>query len=138
MSLLNIFKRQKDTEPKAQAVLLAVLYATACGGFSADTGNALRDIISKSSPLDFEFLSPGSFTVYFSGSGEGKNEAEELANLLRQYARKNAIPSFGVAIQVGECIVAFDFDGRFASRPSGLTINHAMTAAHKEASANAL
>ena len=138
MSLRNLFKRQKDTEPKAEAVLLAVLYATAREGLSADAGYALRDIISKSFQLDFVFLNPGSFTVYFSGSDEGKNQAEELANALRQYARKNAIPSFGVAIHAGECIVAFDSNGRLASRPLGLTINHAMTAAHKEASGNAL
>jgi hypothetical protein len=43
-----------------------------------------------------------------------------------------------VAAHVGECITAFDTNGRMASRPLGLTINHAMSAAIKEASANAL
>lgn len=138
MSLLNLFKRQKSSGPTAEAVLLNVLYATAREGLSADAAYALRDLISATSPLDFEFLNPGSFTVYFSGSNIGKNQSEELAIALRQYARKNAIPSFGVAIQAGECIVAFDPDGRLASRPWGLTINHAMTAAYKEASTNAL
>ena len=135
MSLLSIFQRRKDTEPKVESVLLAVLFATAREGLSVDGTYALREIISKSSPLDFYFLNPGSFTVYFRGSDIGKNIAEDLASALREYARKNGIPSFGVAIQEGECIVAIDRNGRFASMPVGITINHAIIAAGKEADA---
>lgn len=138
MSLLGIFNRQKVNQPAAKAVSLTVLYATVREGLSADAAYALRDIISASCPLDFEFLNPGSFTVYFGGSDIGKNQAEELAKALRLHARNNAIPLFGVALRAGECIVAFDSDGHLASRPLGMTINDAMTAAHKEASANAL
>ena len=138
MGLLSQFKRKKQSEPPAETVSLTVLYATARDGLSAEAAYALRDIISASSPLDFEFLNPGSFTVYFNGAVGGKAQADELAQALRQYANNNAISSFGVAAHVGECIAAFDADGRMASRPLGLTINHAMSAAIKEASGNAL
>ncbi len=116
-------------------VHLAVLFATARGGLSADSAYTLRDIISKSSPLDSYYLNPGSFTVYFRGSDIGKNIAEDLANALREYAGKNGIPSFGVATQAGDCMVAIDSIGRFASMPVGLTIDHAIIAAGKEADA---
>jgi hypothetical protein len=138
MGLLSQFKRKKQSEPTAQAVSLTVLYATARDGLSAEAAFALRDIISASSPLDFEFLNPGAFTVYFNGEISGKAQADKLVQALRQYAGDNAISSFGVAAHVGECITAFDTNGRMASRPLGLTINHAMSAAIKEASANAL
>ena len=138
MGLLSQFKRDKQSEPPAETVSLTVLYATAREGLSAETAFALRDIISASSPLDFEFLNPGSFTVYFNGAAGGKAQAEELAHALRQYANANAISSFGVAARVGECIAAFDAKGRLASPPLGLAINEAMSAAIKEASANAL
>ena len=135
MSLVSIFKRRKDKQPKVESVLLAVLFATAREGLSVDGAYALRDIISKTSPLDFYFLNPGSFTVYFRGSDIGKNIAEDLANALRRYAAENGIPSFGVAIQEGECIVAIDSNGRFASLPVGMAIGHAIAAAGKEADA---
>ena len=138
MGLLSQFKRKKQSEPPAEAVSLTVLYATAREGLSAETAFALRDIISASSPLDFEFLNPSSFTVYFNGAVDGKVKADELAKVLRQFANDNAIPSFGVAAHVGDCNTTFDTSGRMASRPLGLTINHAMVAAIKEASANAL
>lgn len=138
MGLLSQFKRKKQNELSAEAVPLTVLYATARDGLSTEEAFALRDIISASSPLDFEFLNPGSFTVYFNGAVGGKAQADELAQAMRQYANNNAISSFGVAAHVGECITAFDIDGRMTSRPLGLTINQAMAAAIKEASVNVL
>ena len=138
MELLSHSKRKKRSDPPAKAVSLTVLYATAREGLSAEAAFALRDIISSASPLDFEFLNPGSFTVYFNGTVSGKAQADELAQALKQYANNNSISSFGVAAHVGECIAAFDIKGRMASRPMGLTINHAMSAAFKEASRNAL
>lgn len=138
MGLLSLFKRKKKSEPLVEVVSLTVLYATAHGGLSTEEALALRDIVSASSPLDFEFLNPGSFTVYFDGTVGGQAQAEELARALRQYANENAISSLGVAMQVGECAAVFDANGRMASLPMGLTINHAMSAAIEEASANTL
>ena len=120
MGLLSQFKRKKKSEPSAVAVSLTALYATAREGLSAEAAYALRDIISASSPLDFEFLNPGSFLVYFNGEAGGKAQADELAQVLRQYANNNAISSFGVAAHVGECITAFDTNGRMALHPLGL------------------
>ena len=51
-------------------------------GLSAEAAFALRDIISASSPLDFEFLNPASFTVYFNGAVDGKAQADQLAQAL--------------------------------------------------------
>lgn len=137
MGLLSHFKRKKQSEPAVVTVPLTVLYVTAREGLSAEVAFALRDIISASSPLDFEFLNPSSFLAYFNGEVDGKTQADELAQALRQYANKNAIASFGVVAHVGECITAFGTNGRMALRPLGLTINHGMSAATKEASANA-
>lgn len=120
------------------AVQLSVLHSTACEGLSAEAAYALREIVLASTPLDFEFLNPGAFTVYFSASDEGKTQANELARALRQYAHKNEISLFGVATHIGECVASFDSEGHLASRPMGMTVTHAMMAAHKEATGNAL
>ena len=138
MGLLSQFKRKKQSEPLIEVVSLTVLYATARDGLPTAEAFALRDIVTASSPLDFEFLNPGSFMAYFSGTVDGKAQAEELALALRKYANENAIPSFGVAAQLGECAAAFDANGRMASRPMGLTINRAISAAIEEALAKTL
>jgi hypothetical protein len=135
MGFISRFKQIQKREPAAKSVSLAVLYATARDGLAAEQCFALRDLISAAFPLGFYFLNPGSFVVFFDGAPHGRAQAEQLATVLRQHACDNAISSFGVAVGVGDCIAAFDNNGRLASMPLGLAISHTMSAAIEEATA---
>jgi len=117
----------------ASQVSLTVLYVTGRDTLSAKNVIALRDLISGAAPIDFVFLNPGSFEVFFPGTEEGKAKARQLNSALRSLASRQNISPFGVGVQIGPCLVAQDARGRFTSPPIGETISRAMRAAIQEA-----
>jgi hypothetical protein len=133
LGLNRLLKRKKDDQPVAKTVVLAVLCATAREGLSAKDALALRDIIVGATPVYVQFLNPGGFIVCFNGSALGKTKADELAEMLKQYAKDNAIIPFGVATHVGECNAVVGADEQIVAIPLGLPVNHAMQAAYKVA-----
>ena len=76
MGLFNFFARKPAP---ITSVVLTVLCVTACEGLSAEDGLALREIINRAAPMDFDYLRPGSFQVSFPGTEDGKARAEQLA-----------------------------------------------------------
>jgi hypothetical protein len=134
MGLFDLFTRKSNGTVSAGRVSLAVLYVIGGDALSSDNAFALRDIIIAAAPIDFAFLNPGSFEVFFPGTEDGRGKVEQLAVTLESFAALHGISSFGVGVQVGPCLVARDAKGQFTSRPVGETISRAMRTAIQEAS----
>ena len=132
MKLFNLLKRKIGDGNTACDAFLAVVYCTATEGLSIANSTALKEIIITANPIDFSFLNPGSFEVFFQGNEIEK--AQQLTTTLRTFAVRHEIPHFGIGVALGQCLVAFNAEGRFTSHPVGEIITHAMKAAHKEAS----
>jgi len=119
--LLEIFKKKKSgfDSPWLQ---LTVVYATAKDGLTPDQAYVLRGKVLAAGAIQFEIIEPASFMLLFSGNEAGLNKANALAETLRQTARENGIPAFGVAVQQGECLAQRSESGRFIGKPSGPVI----------------
>jgi class 3 adenylate cyclase len=133
--MFGIFKKNQAT-PEAGLFRFSVVFSTAVDGLSEELAIGMRDIVRASRPLDFVFLPPGSFSIYFSGSPQDEQRAANLAEALRRYAMDNAMTSFGVGVNAGDCVARFDSKGALSFGPVGQTINVAMLAAQQEAVAN--
>lgn len=59
-----------------------------------------------------------------------------MAEDLRNYAKANAVPAFGVGTISGECIAAIDADEQATFPPVGNTVTAALKKAHEEAEDN--
>lgn len=131
MNIFNFFTRRKRHPDAISEIYLAVLYATATEGLSVEDGFALRDIINAAKPIDFGFLNPGSFEVFFYGTSDGQQQAQQLADALSVYAHQRGIMPLGTGIAIGDCIGSLNPEGGFNLHPVGETISRAMTSAHK-------
>lgn len=131
MGILDLFACKP--KPNAGEMELTVLYVTARDGLSPEDAFAIRKLILSAQPIDFGFLNPGSFELFFQGSEAGKLQANDLASQLKAFAITHSISSFGVGIKTGRCIVEQNAKGQFTSRPLGETITQAMHAAIAEA-----
>ena len=98
---------------------LTVLYATACDGLLPEQTFALRGKILAANPIDFEFVNSDSFLVFYAGTAAGLDAANRLAATLQSVAREKAVPTFGVAVQQGECLAQMTGAGRLKSKPMG-------------------
>ena len=131
MNILSLFQRRHQ-EPAGE-LQLTVLYASAREGLSAEQCFTLRDIISASKPVDFFFLNPGSFEVFFMQTLSGSQAAANLAQNLRLHARLNNIPLFGVGIHSGTCLAESSPAGGLSGPPVGEAVSLAMKAAYSDA-----
>ena len=130
MNIFSIFTRKRDALLKNGPFI--VLCVTKKNGLSAESAFAMRKIISDSNPIDFLFLNPGTFNVFFIEDDTGIQRAAALAKDLRDFAAKNIISQFGVGIKSGLVYVQLATDGRFNSYPIGETISLAHKAALME------
>ena len=110
-----------------------VLCVTEKEGFSTESASAIRNIITDESPIDFIFLNPGTYYVYFSADVSGNKRAVILAKNLRNFAVQHKISQFGVGIKSGLLHVQLGGDGRFISHPVGEANSLAHNAAILEA-----
>ena len=121
--------------PIAAEETLIVVYSICLDGLSAEDANTIRDAISLAGPVDFRFLSPGSFEAIFEGDTTSIGRANDLAHKLRKLATDHAISSIGVSVEHGPCIVQRSPVGGFSFFPAGDTVSRAIKMAHAEASA---
>ena len=114
---------------------LTVVCATAREGLAPDDAFALRGKVISAHPIDFEFMSGGSFVAFYPGTAEGLQAGTRLAEVLREYARAKSLPAFGVGVEQGECLAQQSGSGRFVAKPVGTAISLAMNLAIQEADA---
>ena len=133
MALFGLFGR-KNKGYASPWLQLTVVYATARKGMEPEHAFALRGKLIAAHPIDFEFMSPGSFLAFYPGTAEGLQAGTELADALRGYARDKSLPAFGVGVQQGECLAQMSGSGRFAAKPAGAAISQALKLAIEEAS----
>ena len=116
---------------------LTVVYATARDGLDPEHAFVLRGHVISAHSLQFEFLKPGSFLVFFPGTAEGLSAGTLLADTMRNYAREKSVDAFGVGVLQGECLAQMRGPGRLAAKPAGQVITEAMKQAAIEAEADA-
>jgi hypothetical protein len=136
VSVLDFLKRRK-ADDKAEMMLLTIAWVTARDGLSATDAAELRERILAASPLDFRFLNPGTFEIYFPGTSDGQSHATDIVHSLKSYAKENSISRFGIAMEQGECLATFSAEYGFLSWPLGKTVNRAIMAATVDADSNA-
>lgn len=120
-NLLEIFKKKK-TGFDSPWLQLTVVYATARDGLTPDQAYVLRGKVLAAGAIQFEIIEPASFLLFYSGNEAGLKRANALAETMRQVAREQGIPAFGVAVQQGECLAQRSESGRFLAKPSGPVI----------------
>ncbi|MEO8103867.1 MAG: hypothetical protein ABI790_15195 [Betaproteobacteria bacterium] len=137
MALFGLFggKKKGYASPWLQ---LTVVYATARDGLAPEQAFALRGKVTAAGPIDFEYVNPGSFLVYFPGNAEGLLAGSRLADSMRTYAGDNGVPAFGVGVRQGECLAQTSGAGRFVAKPAGAVIAEAMNLAIAEAATHAV
>lgn len=133
MALFGLFGGRKKgyASPWLQ---LTVVYATARDGLEPDDAFALRGKVMAARPIEFEYMSPGSFLAYFPGTEQGLQAGNRLADVLREHAREHSVPGFGVGVRQGECLAQLAGASRFRGKPAGAVISQAMQAAIEDAS----
>ena len=136
MALFGLFGK-KDKGYASPWLQLTVVYATARDGLEPEHAFALRGKVIAAGPIEFEFMSPGSFVAFYPGTAAGLQAGTGLADALRGYARDKSVPAFGVGVQQGECLAQMSGTGRFAAKPVGAVISQAMDLAIHEADAQA-
>lgn len=136
MALFGLFGR-KSKGYASPWLELTIAYAIARDGLEPEHAFALRGKVMAASPVDFEFIAPGSFLAFFPGTTEGLQAATRLADVLRGYARERSLPAFGVGIRQGECLAQIGRAGGFVAKPAGAVISQAMNLAIQEADVQA-
>lgn len=132
MAFFELFGR-KNKGYASPWLQLTVVYATARDGLAPEHAFALRGALIAARPIDFEFINPGSFLVFYPGTAEGLQAGTRLADALRGYARDKSVPNFGVSVQQGECIAQMSGSSRFVAKPMGTVVSQTMRMAMEEA-----
>jgi len=127
------FMLKRPTGFASPWLTLTVVCATAAEGLEPDQAFAMRGMVIKSRPIEFNYTPPGSFVAYFGANDAGRQAAEALLALLKEFAAEQAIPHFGACAETGDCLATLRAGGGFSAPPAGEAITRARSAAIAEA-----
>jgi hypothetical protein len=130
MGFLDWFRRLRK-QGRARIEPFIVVSVIVSGGVSADDGCRLRELLNTVKALDWWFLNPGSFQVFFRSDVSGRAQSAEFVTQLS--ALKTSVPSHSglrIGTAEGPLVASYKADGSLEFPPMGETSNRALRTAH--------